>query len=94
MKRFRGGLVVKAHRLVYHSTLGWRVIKKRKLRINSAAAELMIYRREDDIEPEVELMAVQEIRLEILLCTHLQGRDNVSRPFMRGRGAVCTPTTT
>jgi len=28
--RFRGGLVVKAHRLVYHSTLGLRVIKKKK----------------------------------------------------------------
>ena len=27
---FRGGLVSKAHRLVYHSTLGWRVIKKKK----------------------------------------------------------------
>jgi len=27
---FRGGLVVKAHRLVYHSTLDWRVIKKRE----------------------------------------------------------------
>jgi len=26
----RGGLVVKAHRLVYHSTLGLRVIKKEK----------------------------------------------------------------
>ena len=30
MRRFRGGLVVKAHRLVYHSTLGSRVIKKKK----------------------------------------------------------------
>ena len=30
MKRFRGGLVFKAHRLVHHSTLGWRVIKKRE----------------------------------------------------------------
>jgi len=29
-KRFRGGLVVKAHRLVYHSNLGLRVIKKKK----------------------------------------------------------------
>jgi len=29
----RGGLVFKAHRLVYHSTLGWRVIKKKKLRV-------------------------------------------------------------
>ena len=30
MKQFRGGLVVKARRLVYHSTLGSRVIKKMK----------------------------------------------------------------
>ena len=29
VKRFRGGLVFKAHRLVYHSTLGLRVIKKK-----------------------------------------------------------------
>jgi len=28
--RFRGGLVFEAHRLVYHSTLGLRVIKKRR----------------------------------------------------------------
>jgi len=28
--RFRGGLVFKAHRLVYHSTLGLSVIKKKK----------------------------------------------------------------
>ena len=27
---FRGGLVFKAHRLLYHSTLGLRVIKKKK----------------------------------------------------------------
>ena len=33
VKRFRGGLVFKAHRLVYHSTLGWRVIKKKKRRL-------------------------------------------------------------
>ena len=30
MKRFRGGLAVKARRLSYHSTLGWRVTKKKK----------------------------------------------------------------
>ena len=29
MDRFRGGLVCKAHRLVYHSTLGLRVIRKK-----------------------------------------------------------------
>ena len=28
MERFRGGLVFKAHRLLYHSTLGARVIKR------------------------------------------------------------------
>jgi len=30
VQRFRGGLVFKAHRLLYHSTLGLRVIKKRR----------------------------------------------------------------
>ena len=30
VKQFRGGLVSKAHRLVYHSTLGLRVINKKK----------------------------------------------------------------
>jgi len=32
VQRFRGGLVFKAYRLVYHSTLGSRVIKKIKKR--------------------------------------------------------------
>ena len=32
VKPFRGGLVFKAHRLVYHSTLGLRVIKKKRER--------------------------------------------------------------
>ena len=30
MKRFRGGLVCKAHRLVHHSTLGLRVMRKKQ----------------------------------------------------------------
>ena len=30
VQRLRGGLVFKAHRLVYHPTLGLRLIKKRK----------------------------------------------------------------
>ena len=30
MERFQGGPVFKAHRLLYHSTLGSRVIKKKK----------------------------------------------------------------
>ena len=31
VKQFRGGLVSKPHRLVYRSTLGWRVSKKKKV---------------------------------------------------------------
>ena len=34
MQRFRGGLVYRAHRLVYHSTLGLRVITKKKRRFH------------------------------------------------------------
>ena len=30
VKRLRGGLVPEAHRLMYHSTLGWRVMKKKR----------------------------------------------------------------
>ena len=30
VQRFRGGLLFKAHRLLYHSTLGIRVIQKKK----------------------------------------------------------------
>jgi len=37
LKRFRGGLVFKAHRLVYHSTLGLRVIKKKEKRLREVA---------------------------------------------------------
>ena len=32
VKRFRGGLVFEAHRLLYHSTLGWRAIKRERER--------------------------------------------------------------
>jgi len=32
VQRFRGGLIFKAHRLLNHSTLGLRVIKKKKKR--------------------------------------------------------------
>jgi len=36
VKRFRGGLVVKAHRLLYHSTLGLRVKKKKRFASSGA----------------------------------------------------------
>ena len=42
MPRFRGGLAFKAHRLLYHSTLGLRVIKKKKKYLELAGAGNMI----------------------------------------------------
>ena len=39
VKRFRGGLAFKAHRLVYHSTLGLSVIKKKKMKHQSLVVE-------------------------------------------------------
>ena len=44
MKRFRGGLVFKAHRLVYHSTLGLRVIKKKDLHRDERVALEVVFR--------------------------------------------------
>jgi len=38
VQRFRGGLAFKAHRLLYHSTLGLRVIKKKRRSAASRAA--------------------------------------------------------
>ena len=35
VQRFRGGLIFKAHRLLYHSILGLRVIKKKKKETSS-----------------------------------------------------------
>ena len=37
MQRFRGRLVFKAHRLLYHSTLGLRVSKKQKKKKDEAS---------------------------------------------------------
>jgi len=45
VKRFRGGLVFKAHRLLYHSTLGLRVIKnKKRRRVENQSAHGMVER--------------------------------------------------
>jgi len=41
VQRFRGGLVFKAHRLLYHATLGSRVIKKKKKAGGSLLAHLI-----------------------------------------------------
>ena len=38
MKRFRGGLVFKAHRLLHHSTLGSRVTKKKRREVAAVSS--------------------------------------------------------
>ena len=40
VQRFRGGLVFKAHRLLYHSTLGLRVMKKKDLEVELEVVDL------------------------------------------------------
>ena len=50
VKRLRGGLVVKARRLVYHSTLGLRAIKKKRRDGNGLSAQ---FGQEISSEPSV-----------------------------------------
>jgi hypothetical protein len=42
-ERFRGGLVFKAHILLYHSTLGSRVIKKKKKYKETSHAQIVLH---------------------------------------------------
>ena len=42
VKRFRGGLVFKAHRWLYHSTLGSIVIKKKKRSLAATASNASV----------------------------------------------------
>ena len=50
--RFRGGLVLEAHRLLYHSTLGLRVTKKKERRRE------VEYRCDGELEPEEDSRAI------------------------------------
>jgi len=45
VQRFRGGLVFKAHRLLYHSTLGSRVIKKKGTDLEVIARQVHLRER-------------------------------------------------
>ena len=49
VKRFRGALVSKAHELLYHSTLGSRVIKKKKKKKKYRGLGLYLGRREGQL---------------------------------------------
>jgi len=50
LKRFRGGLVFKGYRLVYHSTLGLRVIKMKKKERSVAGGSDGGYDQADDLQ--------------------------------------------
>ena len=52
MKRFRGGLVFKAHILLSHSTLGLRVLKKKKAH---NLGEILVEHRLDLVEVRLAL---------------------------------------
>jgi len=50
VKRFRGELLFKAHRVVYHSTLGLRVIKKKVDREEEARVEAEVRKDEERVQ--------------------------------------------
>ena len=45
VRRFREGLIFKAHRLLYHSTLGSRLIKKKKKKQLGCGGHLIVLQR-------------------------------------------------
>ena len=57
VKRFRGGLVFKAHRLLHHSTLGSRVITKRKKYALTVAAPAR--KISDHFEPSLDALSLR-----------------------------------
>ena len=52
VKQFHGGLVFNAHGLSYHSTLGWRVMKKKK----RGEARNLIEEREERLDPRPQVL--------------------------------------
>jgi len=56
VNRFRGGLVFKAHRLVYHSTLGSRVMKRKKFGMLGRGCMLQLYKKVPVLVPGHEVV--------------------------------------
>ena len=74
MQRFRGGLVFKAHRLSSHSTLGLRVIKKKKISAGALAEVCVILAHRP---PMNGLSAPGQ---------HIAHSDRIQRPGLSKRG--------
>ena len=73
-QRFRGGLAFKAHRLLYHSTLGLRVIKKKKEADNLAGTVGVVFLhlavwKVDELQPAL----VRDVRCFRLLRARVRG---------------------
>jgi len=64
VQRFRGGLVFKAHRRVYHSTLGLRVIKKAHNMDEGEDAQLaqLVVKRVPEVDSSCRVLIVSLFR--------------------------------
>ena len=67
VQRFRGGLVFKAHRLLYHSTLGLRVIQQKRKRRMDAHTKWHIQDAGGSIECRCGAAFPHLIRVEVVL---------------------------
>ena len=83
VKRFRGGLLFKAHRLLYHSNLGVRVIKKKKKKIPRArAGHLELVEAADQHAPLVRPFSCVPVQMRPFRCVHVRPFRCVHvRPF-------------
>ena len=83
LKRFRGGLVFKAHRLVYHFTLGLRVIKKKKklCRAVSPCLKGMLSRAQNHpVESMVKNAMAAKDELQLIRCRANMAHIRQSKP--------------
>ena len=91
MPWFRGGLVFKAYRLLYHSTLGLRVIKKKK---EGRTHELMNASQDRTLPREGERLVIycQTTGVSAAPATHCATYCTPCRPLIRAfSGWIRTP---
>ena len=90
MKRFRGGLVFKTHRLVYHSTPGSRVIIKKKVTLPEKTEEGMsrvVFVSIDHFPkicgpPEYHLRSIKRLKQKVTLPEKtVEGMSRVVLPY-------------
>ena len=72
MQRFQGGLVFKAHRLLYHSTLGSRVVKKKKEKVEVILVVVKLVGKHTSLKcvKETEIPIEQQPQQGVFVCDH------------------------